>query len=186
MALPRGDPCLLTFFLTACGCSVATMTSSFCSAPPSIASIWTLGLLQKKHTKMCHTQGADGMAVQMGKRLLGHSCCPAVCPRPAHLPPARSPPSSLPCSYCSINPPAPHCLCSLMASVLALASPSLTVALLIYTHTPLLLCAHAAAPVLSQLHLEERPAVPGASEPDCACLATHTSLIECFSRTRGG
>lgn len=142
---------------------------------------------------MSHTGGrGDGSAdgkTPAGPLVLpccAPTSCPAVRPRPAHLPPARSPPSSLPCSYCSINPPAPHCLCSLMASVLALASPSLTVALLIYTHTPLLLCAHAAAPVLSQLHLEEGPAVPGASEPDCACLATHTSLIECFSRTRGG
>lgn len=160
------------------------MTSSFCSAPPSIASIWTLGLLQKKHTKACHTQRAEGMAVQMGTGLLGLSCCPAVCPRPAHLPPARSPPSPLPCSYCSINPPAPLCLCSLTASVLASPPPRCCPADL--RHTPLLLRAHAAAPALPQLHLEERPAVPRASEPDRACLSTHTSLIECFSRTRGG
>lgn len=55
-----------------------------------------------------------------------------------------------------------------MAPILALASPSLAVAVLIYGHTPLLLRAHAAAPALPQLHLEEGPAVPGASEPDCA------------------
>lgn len=45
-AVPRGAAPLLTFFLTARGCSVARITRSFCRAPPSMASICTLGLLQ--------------------------------------------------------------------------------------------------------------------------------------------
>lgn len=53
---PEVHPHLLTFFLTARGCSVARITRSFCSAPPSIASIWTLGLLQGKKQRAGHQQ----------------------------------------------------------------------------------------------------------------------------------
>jgi len=56
MALPEVHPCPLTFFLTARGCSVARITRSFCSAPPSIASTWTLGLLRGKKQKAGHHQ----------------------------------------------------------------------------------------------------------------------------------
>lgn len=40
-----------TFFFTVRGCSVARTTSSFCKAPPSMASTWTFGLLWGEHRK---------------------------------------------------------------------------------------------------------------------------------------
>lgn len=40
-----------TFFFTVRGCSVARITSSFCRAPPSMASTWTFGLLGGKNRK---------------------------------------------------------------------------------------------------------------------------------------
>lgn len=53
---PEVHPPSLTFFLTARGCSVARVTRSFCSAPASIASTCTLGLLQGEEQRGCHQQ----------------------------------------------------------------------------------------------------------------------------------
>lgn len=121
--------CSLTFFLTAWGCSVAKMTSSFCSAPPSMASIWTLGLLQKKHRqKAGHTRGLQQQGVPEAMAVPRGHAGPSV-------PPCRVPAShsssrrgALPCA--SLAAPAPLTLPLRRASapeqpfVSLLASPS--------------------------------------------------------------
>lgn len=63
----------LAFFLAGRGWSVARMTSSFCRAPPSMASTWTFGLLwgeTKERVTLCRAQerGSYCTPTSTGKR----------------------------------------------------------------------------------------------------------------------